>query len=81
VRVKFLKGIADASGGFDPGQIVDLPEAEGRRVCAMVYDDGSRLAMEVKPTVCPKCGHRMEEEQGPVGALEAATINSTPRRR
>jgi hypothetical protein len=85
MRIKFVKAIADAHGGyFEPGQIVEMSDAAAADYLRKVYDDGSRLAVEVKATVCPNCGHKIEETQGPSGApesLEAATMGHNPRRR
>jgi len=83
-RIKFLKGIADSVSFFEPGQIVEMPDQPAEAYLSRVYDDGTRLAIEVKPTQCPKCGHVIAEEQGPAGApesLEAATVGHSPRRR
>jgi hypothetical protein len=85
VRIKFLKGMADAHGSFvEPGQIIAMSAEAAHEYLKIEYDDGSRLAIEVNPTVCPKCGHQIEETQGPAGApesLESATMAHTPRRR
>ncbi len=86
MRIKFLKGMADAHGGyFEPGQIIEMPDKSAKEYTAKRYDDGSRLAIEVVEQTCPHCGGKIEgEQQGPPGApeaLEAATMNHTPRRR
>ena len=86
MRIKFLKGLADAHGGyFEPGQIIEMPEASAAVYLSKVYDDGTRLAVEATPTVCPHCGGELQDMQGPPGApeseLEAATVSHRPRRR
>lgn len=85
MRVKFLKAMADAHGGyFEPGQIIEMADEHARAYIKMKYDDGSRLAIEVTATICPHCGGKIEELQGPPGApeaLEAATVSHSPRRR
>jgi len=83
-RIKFLKGVADTVSFFEPGQIVEMADEPAKHYLSRLYEDGTRLAVEVKPTSCPNCGHVIEETQGPAGApesLEAATVSHSPRRR
>jgi hypothetical protein len=79
MRIKFLKAESDAHGGYvEPGQIIDMGEAP-----ALAYIKRG-MAVEVDPTVCPQCGYRIEELQGPPGApesMESATVAHNPRRR
>ena len=82
-RIKFLMGEAGPLGFFEPGQIVEMEDKPAEAILKRMYPSGP-LAIEVKPTVCPNCGHQIQEEQGPSGApeaLEAATVSHSPRRR